>query len=443
MRRLGAIALPIGTIAIVAGLSTFHARHAVPQYDWVNSFRFLWSIVYMAMLMVAAYAAGLPDVPRRRRQIVGSSVMAAMAGAAGVSVAQLALGSPLLPRLVVFGSALLVVPWFMACAAWSAAARLVDEDRDRVVVVGEGEDAAALAAEISQSAERPATLEAVISPEHARRGPGNSAPLCELVEISRATVVVLDRTAQFDQTIVEQAAQLHAKGVRVRTLSLFYDEWLGKLPIGELERVSMMFDIGEIHRQRYGRSKRVVDVAVAAAALPILLLLVPIVAAANLAWNRGPLFFRQRRVGKGGGEFTMWKFRTMREVDDAGTPHEWTGVDDPRITHFGNLLRRTHLDELPQLFNILRGDLSLVGPRPEQLVYVDELTAKLPFYEMRHLVQPGLTGWAQVKFGYASSESDALEKLQYEFWYLRHQSLAVDARIMTRTLRSVLGGDGR
>jgi len=336
-----------------------------------------------------------------------------------------------------------VVPWFMACSAWSAAARLADEDRDRVVVVGSGEDAASLAVEISDSAEHPATLEAVIAPEHARRGAGNTTPLCDLVEASRATVVVLDRTAQVDQTIVEQAAQLHAKGVRVRTLSLFYDEWLGKLPIGELERVSMMFDIGELHRQRYGRSKRVVDVAVAAAALPFLLLLAPLVAAVNLLGNRGPLFFRQRRVGKGGGEFTMWKFRTMQEVADPELAQEWTGVDDPRITHVGRLLRRSHLDELPQIFNILRGDLSLVGPRPEQLVYVDELTAKLPFYEMRHLGQPGLTGWAQVKFGYASSESDALEKLQYEFWYLPHQSLAVDARIMTRTIRSVLGGDGR
>jgi len=443
MRRLGAAALPVGTALIVAGLSMFHAQHASPAYDYVSSFRFTWSIAYMALLMVSAYAAGLPDVPRRRRQVVGSSVMAAMAGAAGVSVAQLALGSPLLPRLVVFGSALLVVPWFMICAALSAVARHAEEDRDRVVVVGEGEDASALAAEISRSAERPASLEAVIAPAEARQGPRQSMPLVDLVSETRATVVVLDRTAQIDQTIVEQAARLHASGVRVRTLSLFYDEWLAKLPIGELERVSMMFDIGEIHRQRYGRAKRVVDVAVAATVLPALLAIAPLVWLANLVGNRGPLLFKQRRIGKGGSEFTMWKFRTMRSEPDESGVTEWTGVDDPRITRFGNFLRRTHLDELPQLMNILRGDLSLVGPRPEQPVYVDELTTKLPFYEMRHMVQPGLTGWAQVKFGYAASDSDALEKLQYEFWYLRHQSLAVDARIMTRTLRSVLGGDGR
>jgi lipopolysaccharide/colanic/teichoic acid biosynthesis glycosyltransferase len=121
---------------------------------------------------------------------------------------------------------------------------------------------------------------------------------------------------------------------------------------------------------------------------------------------------------------------------------DWTTVDDPRITRFGRVLRRTHVDELPQVLNILRGDLSLVGPRPEQPHYVEELVRKLPFYDLRHLVRPGLTGWAQVKYGYAGSESEALEKLQYEFWYLRHQSLRTDARIVGRTLRSVFGSHG-
>ncbi len=122
--------------------------------------------------------------------------------------------------------------------------------------------------------------------------------------------------------------------------------------------------------------------------------------------------------------------------------NEWTTEDDPRITRFGRVLRKTHLDELPQVVNILQGDLGVVGPRPEQPHYVAELEDKLPFYALRHLVRPGLTGWAQVKYGYAGNETDALEKLQYEFWYLRHQSLRTDARIIGRTIRSVFGGEG-
>ena len=126
----------------------------------------------------------------------------------------------------------------------------------------------------------------------------------------------------------------------------------------------------------------------------------------------------------------------------AGDSTEWTGTHDARVTPVGRFLRATHLDELPQAVNILRGDLSLVGPRPEQPHYVEELEAKLPYYQLRHLVQPGLTGWAQVNQGYARSDADALEKLQYEFYYLRRQAFAVDLRIIARTLRAVvpLGG---
>jgi lipopolysaccharide/colanic/teichoic acid biosynthesis glycosyltransferase len=147
-------------------------------------------------------------------------------------------------------------------------------------------------------------------------------------------------------------------------------------------------------------------------------------------------------VGKGGVEFSIIKFRTMGPRTSGSLVDEWTSENDPRITRFGRTLRRSHLDELPQVLNILKGDLSVVGPRPEQPHYVAELSEKLPFYPLRHLVRPGLTGWAQVKYGYAGNETDALEKLQYEFWYLRHQNVRTDTRIIGRTIRSLFGGEG-
>jgi lipopolysaccharide/colanic/teichoic acid biosynthesis glycosyltransferase len=164
---------------------------------------------------------------------------------------------------------------------------------------------------------------------------------------------------------------------------------------------------------------------------------------ANRFGNRGPLFFRQERVGKGGKTFTLIKFRTMIPTAPGASFGAWTANDDPRVTRVGRILRASHLDELPQVVNILRGELSVVGPRPEQPHYVAELSDKLAFYGLRHLVRPGLTGWAQVKYGYAGSESDALEKLQYEFWYLHHQNLRTDTRILGRTIRSVLGSEGK
>jgi lipopolysaccharide/colanic/teichoic acid biosynthesis glycosyltransferase len=203
-----------------------------------------------------------------------------------------------------------------------------------------------------------------------------------------------------------------------------------------------MFDIGELHRARYGRIKRLVDVAAAVAGLTALGLALPFVMLGNVVANRGALFFRQERVGRGGRRLTVVKLRTMRAGAEADSG-EWTVPDDPRITRFGGWLRRTHVDELPQAWNLLRGDLSLVGPRPEQPRYVDQLKDKVPFYDLRHLVRPGLTGWAQVKYDYGSSEADALEKLQYEFWYLRHQRVRLDLQIAARTLRHIVGLGGR
>jgi lipopolysaccharide/colanic/teichoic acid biosynthesis glycosyltransferase len=266
-------------------------------------------------------------------------------------------------------------------------------------------------------------------------------PLVRATDDANANVVVLSRAAQSDDDVVFQAALLHERGIRVRTLSLFYEQWLGKLPVSELERVSLLFDISEVHAPMYARWKRILDVCTAALAFPAFAVLLPFVLLGNLVGNRGPLFFRQPRTGRHGREFEILKFRTMTPRGHGAG--ETTEVNDPRITAFGGILRRTHLDEVPQLWNILRGDLSVVGPRPEQPHLVAQLSAKIPFYGLRHLVRPGLTGWAQVKYHYGADEADALEKLQYEFFYLRHQSLELDARIVVRTLRSVLGGRGR
>ena len=154
---------------------------------------------------------------------------------------------------------------------------------------------------------------------HEARSTGDRPPLITAADDAGATLLVLDREAQADEHIVAQAALLHERGLRVRTVSLFYEQWLGKIPIWELERVSLMFDIGEIHRGGYSRLKRLIDVGVAILALPVLLISMPFVAMANLLGNRGSLFFRQQRVGKSGKVFTMWKFRTMR--GSAGRRH--------------------------------------------------------------------------------------------------------------------------
>jgi len=440
VRRLARPLLLAGIVAAVVGFSEVHA--SAHGYNYTHSFRFAWSLAYIALLCAAAYGAGLPDLPNSRRSAALTAATSTAAAAFAMSLLQLLAGSALLPRFVVFGTPLVLVPFAVLCSSLARRGRERDSQRDRVVAVAGPEESANLSRELDAQPERPAVLRWVLAPADAVPDGEHDQPLVDVAQAVDATAVVLDRTALADDAIVAQAARLHESGIRVRTLSLFYDQWLGKLPLGELERISLLFDIGELHRARYGRIKRILDAVAAAVGAVVLALVTPVVWVGNRFGNHGPLLYRQTRVGKGGREFEILKFRTMTPPKP-GEGSAWTSENDPRITRFGAWLRKSHIDELPQIVNILRGDLSMVGPRPEQPQYVEQLASKIPFYGLRHLVRPGLTGWAQVKYPYGASEGDALEKLQYEFYYLRHQSLALDLRITGRTLRSVLGRGGR
>lgn len=442
-------------MAIVLVLSKVHAAWvAEPAYDFTGSSRFGWAVGFVAVLAVTTYGVGLPDEPRSSTAAFAAAVLAAAVAAMAVSAAQLVLGDALLPRFVVFSTAVLTVPWQVALHSLVRRSHRRGDSRDRVLVVAPDAERARLTDDLAMEADRRAVVVAGLDPHEAAGAPGVTrqhdhdgdlpCPLVAAQRRSGANLVVIDRSALTDDRVVAQAATLHESGTRVRTLLGFYEEWLAKLPVGELERASLLFDIGEVHGTAYGRAKRVGDVLLAVIGTVLLVAVTPVVALGNVVANRGPLLYRQTRIGKGGRRFTILKFRTMRPngADDGDGHGAWTEADDPRITPFGRVLRRAHIDELPQMLNVLRGDLSIVGPRPEQPHYVEELSSKLPFYDLRHLVRPGVTGWAQVKYGYAGDERDALEKLQYEFFYLRHQDLRFDLRIMVKTLGTLGGGRG-
>ena len=440
MRRLAHIALFAGIALAVIGTGLAHAalRAPSPQLGHQNP---VWAYgLYGTFLGLAAVVVGLPDEPRDWQPAVASSLAAVVAGTGAFSLVQL-LRPGLLPRFVLTSTAMLLWPWLTLCCVVSRSTRRHQRRRDRVFAVLDAEDGAIFMADAIAGhprTEQVFTLVDITSPEMMK----GETPLLSACRASEATVLVLSEEAQRDDRIVMQAGALHQEGVRVRSLEGFYDEWFGKLPLSSLSRMALMTDIGEVHRGSYPHTKRVVDIAAAIVGLVLLLPLSVVVCIGNIVANRGKLLFRQSRVGRNGRSFTMIKFRTMR-TGPATPTDSWTTPNDPRITRFGRVLRRAHLDELPQMWNVLRGDLSLVGPRPEQPHYVRELSEKLPFYELRHVVQPGVTGWAQVKYRYASSESDAFEKLQYDLFYLRHQSMTLDLRIISRTIRSVLFGRGR
>jgi sugar transferase (PEP-CTERM system associated) len=227
-------------------------------------------------------------------------------------------------------------------------------------------------------------------------------------------------------------------GVRFDHLASVYEEYTGKIAIENLRPSWLVFSQGFRKSRTLGALKRTGDVLLSAIGLLLAAPLMLIAAVAMKCTSPGPIFYHQRRVGKDSKVFTIHKLRSMHTDAEAHTGAVWSDENDPRVTHIGRFLRRTRFDEVPQLWNVLKGDMSFVGPRPERPEFVSQLTERIPFYGQRHVVRPGLTGWAQVRHSYGSSIDDALQKLQYELFYIKHMSVAFDVFIVLSTVKTVL-----
>jgi lipopolysaccharide/colanic/teichoic acid biosynthesis glycosyltransferase len=272
-------------------------------------------------------------------------------------------------------------------------------------------------------------------------GPADRGPLTETIREARATVLVLDHAAMQSPHLVEVAAALNQEGVHVTDLVSYYESEFKKVPLAELSPTWFLFEIAPIHRRVADRLiRRTLEYLLACLLMICALPVLAIAALAIRITDGGPVLYRQQRVGKGGAPFTLIKLRTMTPTD--GSEATWAGSEERRITSVGRILRRYRLDELPQLYNVLRGELSLIGPRPEQVPIVERLDRELPHYSARHAIRPGITGWAQVNLGYAGSVEGTMAKLQRDLYYLKHSSLRLDALIVWLTLKTVLGSRG-
>lgn len=422
-------AILVGTL--VAG--KLHAEY-IGDYDLSNSFRFGWLLVFAFVGMATAYAFGLPEKPSLKG-IVLTSLASALVPPTAVALIQTVVGEFILPRFVLFVWIPIGLVVYLSAAIASRHFRQSNIGREGVVLLCNTQIAQLVRADLEIHSEIPSSIVATIDPMLVE-------PDELLIERTKSegSLVVLGADSALNEEWLKALSMVHAEGVRIRTMSDFYDSYLGKVPIRDLELESLLFDVREVHHSFYGRASRAFDIVVGMIGLLFLSLVIPFVMLGNVLGNRGPLFYSQDRVGKGMLQFRILKFRSMVP---GGGGTQWTSHDDPRITPFGRFLRLSHLDELPQVLNILRGDLSIVGPRPEQPHYVEELVREIPYYEVRHLVRPGLTGWAQVNYPYGADKVDAYEKLQFDVWYLRHQSLLLDITIVARTVRHVLGFQGR
>jgi len=240
---------------------------------------------------------------------------------------------------------------------------------------------------------------------------------------------------------VEPLLRAKLQGVRVEDVDTVYERLTGKLLVEGLRPSSLIFSDGFRASRWTRRTKRAFDIVLGLIGVLVgapFMVLTAIAVWLDSGW---PVLYRQDRVGENGRVFTLYKFRSMRRDAEQGTPI-WAKTEDQRVTPVGRFIRRTRLDELPQLWNVFRGDMSFVGPRPERPFFVGQLSQQVPFYEQRHAVKPGLTGWAQVKYRYGASVEDALEKLRYDLYYVKHLSLFFDMSILVDTVKVVLFAKG-
>jgi lipopolysaccharide/colanic/teichoic acid biosynthesis glycosyltransferase len=254
------------------------------------------------------------------------------------------------------------------------------------------------------------------------------------------TTLVLDMRAVLSDQMASFVSSSTLAGYEVRPLSNVYEEHTGRVALVHLAE-GWEISVPLERRAPYAPMKQVVESLLVVATSPIWAVLAALTWVAVKLDSPGPAVFKQRRTGLNDKPFTMYKFRTMvLGADDDGP--QFTSPDDPRITRIGRFLRSTRLDEIPQLLNILKGDAALVGPRAEQLAFVQQFERLIPFYRYRHLVRPGITGWAQVNSGYADDLNDTIEKLTYDLYYVRHMSPWLDLSILAKTLATVIGRNG-
>jgi len=287
----------------------------------------------------------------------------------------------------------------------------------------------------------------VVENERVERNPeipgliGTHEQLAQVVEEQKVNTIVVCFEDRRSALPVEQLLDLKAMGIDILDGHQLFEEVSGRLSVDSLRPSALIFSTGFKQSMASYATKRCIDILASAGGLLGLFPLFLLVALLIKVDSRGPVIYRQLRVGLRGRLFLIWKFRSMKQDAEKSGP-QWAQTDDPRITRIGRLLRRSRIDELPQLINVLKGEMSLVGPRPERPTFVQDLRKIIPYYDLRHTVRPGITGWAQIKFRYGASVEDAHMKFQYDLYYVKRLSITLDVRILAQTVRVMTLGEG-
>jgi sugar transferase (PEP-CTERM system associated) len=405
------------------------------------------AILLAFVFLLSLAALGLYQLHQRARF---TGVLVRLLMAIGLAEASLALVFYLLPPLFVGRGVTFLVggfAFFGLALTRFLFVNLVDEEifKRRVLIWGAGERAASIGKRLRRrSDQRGFRIVAYIrTPGDAFGVDGalsvNATP--ELLRIAlrhkieEIVVAMDDRRSGFPTA---ELLECRLRGIRVTELLTFLERESGRVGVELVHPSWLIFSNG--FRCDFFRlaSKRVFDIAVSLSMLVVMLPIGLLAALAIYLEDRGPIFYRQVRVGQNGRRFTLFKFRSMELDAERAGEARWAAPDDPRITRVGAFMRRLRIDELPQLLNVVVGQMSFVGPRPERPVFVEALARAIPFYGQRHFVKPGITGWAQVRYSYGASQRDAKEKLEYDLYYVKHHTLAFDLMVLLQTVEIVL-----
>lgn len=324
-----------------------------------------------------------------------------------------------------------------------------DAPRSRILIFGSGAPAQMVARTLSAADPRvkivgyvagPNETHSVVEADQTLRGVGSLKD--KATELGASEIVVALTERRGGSMPLRELLDCKIAGVQVSDLSTYFEKMLGQIRIDQLHAGWLVFGNGFAQGTTRHVVKRLFDVLSSCALLVLAAPIMAVTAIAIALESKGPVLYRQQRVGQHGQTFSVLKFRSMRTGAEKDGVPQWAVLNDTRVTRVGSLIRRFRIDEFPQLFNVLKGEMSLVGPRPERPYFVEQLTREIPFYAVRHSVKPGVTGWAQVCYQYGANVQDALEKLQYDLYYVKNHSLFLDIVVLFETIGVVLSGKG-
>ncbi len=429
---------------IIARLANFNVLPLIQELA-------LASIIYFCIYTLVFFVGQIYDVESRYDEMRSFLYIAMLVGFANLLIVSVYHFMPyyrMAWRVVAIQAPLAIIFIYLWRRLYAMVSRRLMPAR-KVVVLGAGGALDSVLGELSQGVQGEFALAGIVDGSGAAASSlagvpilGSAADLKEIVARERISTIVFSPgyRSRADGRTIRDLLDLKAQGVQVCELPTFYTRLTGRVPVRLIEDHWLLFsqDFAGIARADERNLKRLMDVVIAAGALTLLSPLMAIVAAAIRLTSPGPALYRQERVGLNRRSYQILKFRTMRADAESSDGPVWASPNDRRVTRVGKWLRRFRLDETPQFFNVLKGEMSVIGPRPERPHFIDVLERDIPYYSLRFAARPGMTGWAQVNYSYGRSVEDAHTKLQYDLYYIQEMSPFLDMVILLKTLQTLL-----